>query len=186
MKGTVLSRRYAVALADMAEGDGCLEHVADDLRALADAFRADRALDVLFRVPGRSRAERSAVLSDICVGLEVAPLAVRIMLLLIDKNRTALLPDLADSFREEAERRMNIHTAVVTSAVALTAAQKQNLRTALEDRTTATVQLDERIDDSLVAGFLVELDGHLFDGSLRGRLDQLKHAIITGAPSDAR
>ena len=186
MKGTVLSRRYAVALADVAESDDCLGRVGEDLRALADAFQSDRALDVLFRVPGRSRSERAAVLSDICAGLNIAPLALHVVLYLMDKNRTALLPDLANSFTEEALSRMDIHTAVVVSATALTQAQRDSLRAALEKRTAGTVQLDEHIDESLVAGFRVELDGHLFDGSLRGRLDKLKHVIISGAIADGQ
>jgi len=186
MKGTVLSRRYAIALADVAESEDCLERVGDDLRALADVFESDRALDVLFRVPGRSRSERASVLSEICGGLNIAPLALRMVLHMMDKNRTAMLPDLAASFTEEAEARMGIHTAVVTSATALTQPQKDSLRTALEGRTAGTVRLDEHIDESLVAGFCVELDGHLFDGSLRGRLDKLKHVIISGAIADGQ
>jgi len=186
MKGTVLSRRYAVALADVAESEDCLERVGDDLRALADAFASDRGLDVLFRVPGRSCAERTVVLSDICGGLDIAPLALRTVLHLMHKSRTAMLPDLAESFTEEADRRMDIHKAVVISATALTQTQKDSLRTALEKKTSGTVQLDEHIDDSLLAGFRVELNGRMFDGSLRGRLDKLKHAIISGAIADGR
>lgn len=180
MRGNMLSRRYAVALAEIAEkGDG-LERVRGELDGLAAALTASRHFAILVNSPAQGRSAMKAVFRTLSERLNLSGATARLFDYLVDKQRAGLLPKIAESFSREADRRLGIMEAHVTSAVALTEAQRQTLTRELERTTQSRIRLIERTDESLIAGFQVKLDGRFFDGTLRGRLDRITETIIHG------
>ena len=67
--------------------------------------------------------------------------------------------------------------ATVTAAAGLTDEEKERLRRALERRSGHSVQLECRVDASLLGGVVVEMDGRVLDGSLRHRLHEIKEVM---------
>ena len=61
MRGSVLSQRYAEALADVVEAHGELERVRDELNALAAELAHNRAMQLLVATAARSRSSTPAV-----------------------------------------------------------------------------------------------------------------------------
>ena len=68
-------------------------------------------------------------------------------------------------------------TAQVTSAVPLTESEKQQLAEKLSARFGRTVTLECAVDESLLGGMVVRVDGKVLDGSLRGRLHAVKEVM---------
>ncbi len=67
--------------------------------------------------------------------------------------------------------------AEISSAVALTAQQKEALIKALSSKTAKTISLEEKIDDTLVGGVVVKLGGLVIDASLKNKLKKALDAI---------
>jgi F-type H+-transporting ATPase subunit delta len=67
----------------------------------------------------------------------------------------------------------------VISAAALDDGQLERLRAALARRTGSVVDLDVRVDPQLLGGVVARVGDHVFDGSLRTQLSQLR-ASLTG------
>ena len=65
----------------------------------------------------------------------------------------------------------------VYSAVSLSDAQKEALRHTLEKKTGKRVELLCHIDPSLLGGVRVAMEGELFDGTVRFKLDRLRDAL---------
>jgi len=180
MRGTVLSQRYAEALADVAERRDMLQPVRAELESLADAFAESAAFRDFAATARRSRPAKKAFFRDMASKLGFSELTGRLLQYLVDKKRTAILPTLARTFAREADRRLGITNAHLTSAEPLSEDQRERLLEKLERMTDRKVRLTEEVDESLLAGFQVTLNGRFFDGSLRGRLNNIREIIAHG------
>ncbi len=180
MKGTVLSRRYAEALADVAEQEGLLERARRELNALAEAFHASAEFRVFARAAHMSRAEKQQAAGRLARRLGLCPPVRRLLSYLVEKKRLPILVDLAASYAGEADRRLGMADAVLTTAAPLTDGQRERIVGRLESITGKQMRLAEQRDESLIAGFQVHLDGWFYDGSLRGQLNRIRETIAHG------
>ncbi len=182
MRGAVLSRRYAEALADVAvrDGEDMVRTVREELDALAGAYREDTAFRSFAGTARAGRGKKKEFFRNVTEELGLSELTGRLLQLLVDKKRTSILPTLARAFGEEADRRLNIATARLISAEQLTESQRHTLLEKLERITDKKIRLTEEVDESLLAGFQVSLDGRFYDGSLRGQLNRIREIIAHG------
>ena len=67
--------------------------------------------------------------------------------------------------------------AVVTSAVPLTDDERRALIAKLQAHSGRTVQAEYRLDATLLGGMIVELDGTVYDNSLKRQVSRLKEVI---------
>ena len=67
--------------------------------------------------------------------------------------------------------------AMVKSAVELTDTQKDRLIKSLEKRTGKSVTLKCVVDNTLLGGVAVEIDGQLLDGSVKQNLKRAREVI---------
>jgi F-type H+-transporting ATPase subunit delta len=94
-----------------------------------------------------------------------------------EQRRMALLPEVADlyeAFKRESESQLLVK---VTSAMALDAAQTEQLKVSLKRRFKREIELETRVDASLLAGVVIDTGEQVIDGSARGRLAQLAGAL---------
>jgi F-type H+-transporting ATPase subunit delta len=94
-----------------------------------------------------------------------------------EQRRLALLPEVAElfeAFKRESESQLLVK---VTSAMALDAAQAEQLKASLKRRFKREIELDTRVDASLLAGVVIDTGAEVIDGSARGRLAQLASAL---------
>ena len=66
---------------------------------------------------------------------------------------------------------------LVRTAFALKPEEKQAIEQRFCQMLGDTVVLEERLDESLLAGVCVEVDGRVYDGSLRARLSQVERVL---------
>jgi F-type H+-transporting ATPase subunit delta len=94
-----------------------------------------------------------------------------------EQRRLVLLPEVADlyeAFKRESESQLLVK---VTSAMALDAAQAEQLKVSLKRRFKREIELETQIDASLLAGVVIDTGEQVIDGSARGRLAQLASAL---------
>ena len=81
------------------------------------------------------------------------------------------------AYAELHDSARKLATAVVTSAVELTDAEKDKLKAKLEQRLGRTIRLECSVDPSLLGGLVVQVDGRIIDGSLKHRLQEIKEVM---------
>lgn len=94
-----------------------------------------------------------------------------------EQRRLALLPETAElfeAFKRESESQLLVK---VTSAMALDAAQAEQLKASLKRRFRREIELETQVDASLLAGVVIDTGAEVIDGSARGRLAQLASAL---------
>lgn len=102
----------------------------------------------------------------------------RLIGVLAENDRLAILPDIAamyERLREEEERRLPVR---VVSAIELDADTLGRMQSALEKRFDKQVSIDTEIDGSLLGGAIIIADDLVIDGSVRGRLNKMTANLV--------
>ncbi len=172
-----IAGRYATALFELADERKALDLVADDLRALKAMLVASVELRRLVRSPVIGRAEKGKALEALMERAGLDGLTRRFVGLVADNRRLMALDRMIDAYLAELARRRGEITARVTSAAALSAAQKQALGAAVKRAVGGKVAVEHRIDASLLGGLVVRVGSRMVDSSLSTKLKKLELAI---------
>ena len=167
------ARRYARALLETARD---ARTVRDELSAITDVLKANPALFEAFANPAVPPATKKSIFSAVFQDA-TAPLP-RLFEMLIDDARIELAPLIAARYREEWNARNNVHAARVVSAMPLDAEATDGIRKAIETAVSGEVEMQTAVDPALMGGLKVEVDGYLFDGSVKARLTALRRHLL--------
>jgi F-type H+-transporting ATPase subunit delta len=96
---------------------------------------------------------------------------------LATQRRLPNLPDIATLFEELKREHERVLKVTLRTAVPVEQAQGDALRAALERRFGRKVELDTVIDADVLGGAVIDAGEVVIDGSVRGRLERLGHAI---------
>jgi F-type H+-transporting ATPase subunit delta len=180
MHSSAAARRYARALFSLAQEEGRIEAVRGELDALEQLFGSNAELrHAIFR-PLHPVAERRAVLRQVCERLSCSRTVTSFLGLLVDRRRLIDFDAILEELRRLADEAAGRVRAEVVSATRLREEQRERLRRALAARTGKQVELDERVDPTLLGGAVASVAGVVFDGSLRTQLTQLRGSLTKG------
>ena len=97
--------------------------------------------------------------------------------LLADNRRLPVLPEIAALFEElklESERVLKVN---VRAASPIAEAEVAKLRDALGRRFGRSIEITQTLDADLLGGAVIDAGEVVIDGSVRGRLERLEHAL---------
>lgn len=174
-----LSRRYAKALFQLAVEAGREEEVGQEVGRFAAAYSGTPLIRV---IGNRSLAARSrkTVVIRVAEALELSSLATRFLSLLMDRDRMVFVPSIAARYRRLLDEAKGRVEARIVGASPLDSEMLEKLRTALEKISGKKVLLREETEPRLIGGVLIELEGKIYDGSVRSQLEKMKALIERG------
>ena len=173
---TSAANEYGAALFEWALETQTLDSVWDGLTTVAEVFEQEPDYVAFLACPAVAKAQRVAALRE-AFGGRVAEQVVDFLCLLCESGRTGEFADCLDEYEERYRESRRVSTAQVFSSVALSEAQQAELAAALSKKTGRTVTLQCAVDESLLGGVVVELDGKRYDGSVKRRLQVIKEVI---------
>jgi F-type H+-transporting ATPase subunit delta len=100
------------------------------------------------------------------------------ILLLAERDRMALLPDIARNYRERVMDHQKIIRGQVTTAIALPADKLRALEQGLQAATGRKVVLETKVDPSIIGGVITRLGSTVYDGSVTTQLQKMKQSLI--------
>ena len=181
MRLTSVAHKYARAILEASLEEGVLDRVAADMHELGRLEAADPAYH-RFLVSPKVLTEHKLEFLNTVFGPRVAPLTLNLLMILMDKGRIDLLPEIVESFEGLVEEHRGLLRARVFSAVALSAEAKDRLKAGLDRLTGKNVVLETRVDPYVLGGLVVHLGTRILDGSLRNGLrtlsERLHHAEV--------
>jgi F-type H+-transporting ATPase subunit delta len=179
-RDAVAVRRYARGLLEVAreQGEAVAETTRAELDALARVVERDEGVrHILFGRPHGPEARRRAA-AAVAAAARLQPLTARVVELLAAHDRLALVPSLAAAYGAAWNAARGIVDAEAVSAAPLEAEDERKLTAALERAFGARVALRVRVDPAVLGGLLVNARGRTYDGTVRGRLRALRHALV--------
>ncbi len=177
MSDGVLAHRYASALADVAEARDKLATVRDQLLDVGRAMGESREFDAAVATGVLSREQKKSVVRQIAEQAGVDALVQKFLQYLVEQRRIRIVRDIAAELSREADRRLGVAHAQVTSAAEMKPEHREKLTEKLERATGKDVQVSWEVDESLLGGFRIRLDHSFYDASLRGRIDRLRRRL---------
>lgn len=97
--------------------------------------------------------------------------------LLALKKRLWVLPQIAVYYEKLCDEANQILPVEFMSVISLTDRQKKEFSDSLSKRFKKVIQMETKIDPSLIAGFWIRAGDQVIDGSIRGHLEQLKASM---------
>ena len=177
MSKSSLAERYALALIDIGEDNGNREQLGRELDRVSDLFAAKEFVG-LFKSPKFTVAMRAEVIKELLGQLVVSPICRNFCLLLNDKNRFLLLPDIERAFQKLSDAASGRVRAEVSVASPLTDVEITRIRLSLQAATGKEVLVEQELDPEIIGGVVTRLDGRVYDGSVRTQLTTIKQALI--------
>ena len=172
--------RYARALFEASLDRGDLSRTDEDLATFAALLDEHALLSRALLNPAIPPSRKRAVVESVVAKLPACePVVRRLLLMLADRDRLALLPTLRDVFREQLLDHHQVVRARVTTAEPLEAERVATITRTLEAATGREVQLETAVDANLVGGMVTRIGGTVFDGSVAHHLARLRQRFMT-------
>jgi F-type H+-transporting ATPase subunit delta len=173
---SAVARRYAKALFELAQEGKDFESVGRELSSLAQAFSTDPlarfATDTTL-----DRATRRTVAERIAESLGLPGLLEKFLRVLAQNNRLSELAAIQAGYQRLEDRALGQIRSRVQSAEPLSDASRRQLLAIFEQLTGKRIVAETKTDPALLAGVMVELQGRVFDGTLRTRLERLRRSL---------
>jgi F-type H+-transporting ATPase subunit delta len=154
------SRVYAKALFDLGVGEGNLAAIGEDLHAVQDALNGlEGDLRTFFSLPQLRRDDKRRII-NMAFGGKVGRPVLGLLNIVVEKRREALFDEIVVQF----DTLLDQHVAAA-------------LRRAIEQRTSKSVVLQQRVDPAVIGGLKVNVGDRVIDGTMRRALQDMRRTL---------
>jgi F-type H+-transporting ATPase subunit delta len=167
---------YARALFEIAQAEGTIDEVEDELFRFARSYESSDALRNALTDEMVPAAKRQAIVEDL-LGGKATSTTTQLVSMVVGSGRGRDLPAIIDRLVQRASSSKQLELAEVRSAVPLTDDQQTRLKAALANATGKQVNLKVIVDPSVLGGLVATVGDTVIDGSVRTRVDQLKSRL---------
>ncbi|MBI4843978.1 MAG: ATP synthase F1 subunit delta [Nitrospirae bacterium] len=146
----------------------------EELGLFSSILDSDKKIRLFFVSQIFTLEEKDAVLKDISARLKLSSHTEKFLSLLFKEGAIAMIKDIikaAVSLYEEKAKRV---TAEVSAPVELEGRNISRLKAALASLIKKDVEIESKIDESLIGGFVVKIGSTIYDSSIKGQLQLLK------------
>lgn len=179
MRPGAIARRYARALFALAKTQGSLDAVGAALATTTDVVAEPSVMRVL--TGPVTREKKRALLLKI-VETTGAPAVIRDFLsLLADHGRLQYVEAIRTVFDGLLDRERGITRATIRTATNLPQDALDEIERTFSGITGRQVLAEVEVVPDLIAGVIVEVDGRVYDGSLRTELGKIQQQMATGS-----
>ncbi|MDN4605995.1 F0F1 ATP synthase subunit delta [Sporosarcina highlanderae] len=177
MSNSVVAKRYASALFELAQQHGQTATIQEELNELKKAFRDNKGLEQLLSSPRLSVAKKREMIADIFKG--VNPIVMNTLFVLLDAKRMNEAQNVFDEFHQLANDAAGVAEAKVYSTRPLTELETNSISTAFAHKVgKQSLRIENIIDPSLIGGIRLQIGNQIYDSSLSAKLEKLQRKLI--------
>ncbi len=185
MTSRAAATRYARALFDVALREADIRQAGRDLDEFARLVAGNETLARVLSNPAIPAAQKRGVVDGLLKALGTASAVVaKVLGLLADRDRLALLPELAEAYRARLREHDKVVRVEVVTAVALPADRVAALRQRLAEATgrrPEDVHVEARVDPAIIGGAITKIGSTVYDGSVTRQLAKMKETLAANA-----
>lgn len=171
--------RYARALFDVALQEGLLERADTDLTTFSDLLQRHDDLTRVLNNPAVPAPRKRALVLELLTRLSVTGPVAKLLLLLAERDRITVLPDMVDLFRQRLMEHQQIVQAEVTTAQPLAPERQAELQVQLARVTGRRVTMTTKVDPAIIGGIITKIGTVVYDGSVASQLTKMRERLAT-------
>jgi F-type H+-transporting ATPase subunit delta len=173
--------RYARAFADVVASakldTAAIDQQLDDFLGTWDG---SAELRELFANPAVAAEQKVAILDKLNARLGLQKELRNLIAVLINNDRITQIHEVVAGYRAELQERMGIRQAEIVTARELSEQERGSLVDGVGKLAGSQIQPTFKLDKSILGGTVVRIGSTVYDGSVRGRLERLREALIAG------
>jgi F-type H+-transporting ATPase subunit delta len=172
--------RYAQAFAEVVTSAG-LNAVEIDaqLNDFLATWNASPELQTFLVNPAIPAVEKVGFLDKLNARLGLAKQLRNLLAVLIDNGRISGVVEVAAAYRRILQEQLGIRQAEIVTARELGADEKAALVAEVAKLAGARVEASFKLDGAVLGGAVVRIGSTVYDGSVKGRLERLKEALLS-------
>lgn len=180
MISNVIARRYAKALIATLEKSRDYDVWQKELTKIYYYLTENPEVAGFLDNPSVSLEVKRKALSDILQKLGAPALVSRFIQLLLEKDRLRYLDAVLRYFEEIANQKQNRLKIAVRGAAQLNTEQIEKIKGRFRKLTGKEIILKVEVDPEIIGGLVVKIGSTIYNGSVKGQLERLKHDLSRG------
>lgn len=173
----VAARMYARALFEAAQEQAKLAEVGEELSDFVAAMGEVPELDALVRDPQLDPRAKSQALEEVLAGADET--MRNFVRLVVEKGRAAQLPEISAELERMIAREQGRLEVELTTAFELSDDEASDITRQIEQASGRRVEASRTVDPDLIGGIVLQAGSLRVDASVRGRLNRLRHELVT-------
>ena len=174
MQNPRLAERYAKSLIDISIELNQLDTVHGDVMLLQSICGQSRDFVLMLNSPIITADKKNKIINLVTQN-RISKITQTFIQFLSSKNRESNLPEIITSFIEQFNKIKGIHKAKLTTAMPVSDAIKNSFIEKIKaDSSIKNIEMETKVDERLVGGFMLEMDGKLIDASILRDIKDVK------------
>ena len=166
-----IASRYGAALFSIAEERKEISSLQLEVKELRKILFENPDFIVLLNNSFLSHEERGQIVDKTLSAFDKD--IVTLIKVLIDNNRVNYLTQVLDAFNSLCNHARGVEEGLVYSVIPLDQLEKK-----ISKLENVEVELTNRIDHNLIGGIKVVISGHIYDGSIKYKLEQMRIDLL--------
>lgn len=179
MSSSIVAKRYAKALLESVESDELLDPVKEELSEIAGLFEEEKVLKTYVLGSITSTEDKLKFLNRLLEKLDVHEMMKKFIILLLKNDRLDILREIHSAFSNLLDEKRNIMRINLTSAHELREKHKDKIINTLSEMTGKKIKLDCKVNEELIGGFILEIDGKVYNTSLLRQMELMKKRLLS-------
>ena len=171
-----IAKNYAQALLELTNnGLQLQETLLNEIKIINESLcKIKNSLD-FFNSPGISKDEKKDFIKKIFAG-KINEKVLNLLFLLIDNKRFNLIPEIQNQLSKLVNKSNRTIIAEIYSTVDIDGNTMEKLKQSITNTIghNEKVEVESKIERSLIGGIKVKINDLVYDGSIKGRLENLK------------
>ncbi|MCQ2550984.1 MAG: F0F1 ATP synthase subunit delta [Clostridia bacterium] len=163
---------YAKALFDVAKEAGKIELIEEELDSLKSIFEKEQDFQRLIESPTISVKEKKDVLQKVFEGKMEEEL-LNFLYILVDKGRSNQIERIIRKYKDEVAEFKNFSNGTIYSAAPLKKEKVAEFEEQVSKLLSKKVKLENQIDEKLIGGVKILVEGKVIDASVKQELSDL-------------
>jgi F-type H+-transporting ATPase subunit delta len=177
VKSDVIAKRYARALYDLGKEEGKEKAFLEELQGIVGVISENEELKSLLESPLYDIVLKKRILKEVSSKVSISLYAVNFLNILLDKDRFFVLSEIVDAYDKILDEVSGRVRAKVVCATAIDDAQLQKVCQTLSKVFKKEVDVDVSVEPSLIGGMIAEVEGMIYDGSIKTQISKLKQSL---------
>ena len=168
--------RYSSALLSLAKDEGKIKEYKEAIKSLLELFESNVEANTYLKSYFVSDEDKYVFVDKMCEPFKLKSLSPFIKLL-VKKHRFNSFKYIAEEFISDCNDDLGIQEGYIYSTTPLDAKQIKAIEDGVSSRLNQRVELINRIDERLIGGVKVVVHDHVFDGSIKNKLETMKQKL---------
>ncbi len=177
MFARVIADRYARAVLQSCPDLDTIERADSELNVLRKTWDMSEETREFLLNPKIPPAIKISILGS-ALGDKLSPIVLNLLVMLIEKRRQGILPDIADRYSELTDTVRGVEHAEIVVARPIPPDLQKQLLDAVQRFSARDVEVSIKVNPSILGGVQVRMGDRVIDGSLKSRFEAMRQAML--------